>query len=65
MTSDPMTLAQLRLAEALLDALDGTRPGSALVIRRTLNGGVECPAIPLEAAIRQVREVEAREGVAP
>lgn len=64
MTTDPMTLAQLRLAEAVMDAVDGLLPGQALVIRKTANGGVESQAIPVEAAIRHVKEIEAREGVA-
>jgi hypothetical protein len=62
MATDPMTLAQLRLAAAVMDSFDGMLPGQAMVIRKTANGGVEAgTAVTVEAAIRQVREIEARD----
>jgi hypothetical protein len=61
MTTDPMTLAQIRDSEALQDAIDALRPGQSLVIRRTATGEIEASNRRVELAIRHVRALEAQE----
>ena len=59
MKTDPMVLAQLRLAEAVMDALDEIGPGAHMAIGT--DEWVFYRRARIDRAVHHVREVEARD----